>query len=189
MLSDREEPTSLDGELRDLLENSMQENPIDEESLRESDKRVFEGITETGANTLQDIADEIKGDLESVQDASQQLASEIIEQETETLLSKYDEERATLLERMNDDKQAIEEELEKIKNLAQLVETPNEADHGVSKTSKVLLIVTALLGLGALYSGFIGLAFSDSESLANGAIDAVVAAISGFLLSRERSKI
>lgn len=180
-----EEASQLDGELRELFDRSIRDVPIDEEELRESDRRVMEGITETGASRMNEIVSDMKDGLKGVEDEAIERATKMIQEETAALLSKYEDKRSDLINKVKMDRQVIQEEFTK---LEQLAGTMNESRSKgrQSYKAKVLFVSTAAFVLATLYYAWNGLVYSDSAALANAAVDAAVAAAAGYFLAKER---
>ncbi|PXF46815.1 hypothetical protein BWQ96_03344 [Gracilariopsis chorda] len=180
-----EDASQLDGELRDLFDRSIRDVPIDENELRKSDRRVMEGITETGVSRMNEIVSDMKDSLKGVEDDAINRATAMIQEETDALLSKYEDQRSDLLNKVKMDRKVIQEEFTKIEQLAGNMEERREGD-GQSLKTKALLVSTTAFVLAALYYAWNGFVNTDPAALTNAAVDAVVAAAAGYFLSKQQ---
>lgn len=184
---EKQEPSPLDGELRDVLKKSISEGKLSPDELRESDKRVMDGIASVGMEKIEEIASEVKGDLDKLMSQSAQVASEMLQEETEIMLAKYEEKQRDILAGVEKEKEVIKREAERIEELTREIKA-SESTRTTTAATKALSASTALFGLAALFYAWNGIVYSDSVALQSAVVDSLVAAASGFFLAKQNRK-
>ncbi|CAN8065272.1 unnamed protein product [Agarophyton chilense] len=176
--------SELEGEIREMLKHSLPATPVDKKELQESDRRVLDGITESGATKMNEIVKNMNDELNEIQDGASQRATEMIQKETDILLEKYEQKRVDILEQVKTDRQVIQKEISNLEGL----ETEMKRDQGQKPISeKFLFASTMAFTIGALFYAWNGLVNSDASALSNAAVDASVAAVAGYFISRRRT--
>lgn len=117
-------------------------------------------------------------DLESIQASTQAYADELIAEETEALLAKYDEQQEELLAAVDDDRRIIEEQMKRIQELTGKMRDDDD-DVEIADTplrEKALAAAAGLFAIAAIVYAWTGFVQDDSVALQNAGLDAVVAA-------------
>lgn len=153
-------------------------------SEAKADHEVLESLAKSGTSSLQEIGASVKNDLESVSASTQAMADEMIAEETEALLSKYDEKQEQLLATVKAERRVIEREAKRIEDLAGKLRHAKAGGKPGSPREKILAAVAGLASVAALVYAWTGFVSGDTGSLQNAGLDAVVAAVAVYLLQR-----
>lgn len=179
----------MDGELRDMYDEALKKQTREGDSMQwaEADRRVMDGIAEVGVDGMRVIAGGVQRELARVGENTEDMADALIAEEMTAILEKHEGDKAELLAGLGRDRKVIQEEFERIQELAESLKSPTATNMSdMSLSARTLFIATGLFVLGALFFAFNGTVTSDGEALVNAVIDAIVAAICAFLYTRER---
>lgn len=178
---------SLEEKIHNVVRLSMT-NPADENQLKESNRRIMDGITETGVKEIEDIANDVKGEFEDLQRLVEENADKLIEEETRQVLESYNQKQKELLGVVEKDRQIITTEIERIKELAKKVDDKSGLDRRKTLREKAYFVMCLIFTVSAVYYAWAGFVDSDVRALTNAGIDATVAAACTYFYSKESAR-
>lgn len=155
-------------------------------SLDDEDRRCVDEITKESEDTLRQVGDAVRKDLDDLRSSTDAMADQLIEQETQTLLSKYDEQQEDLLETVKNERRNIQDEFDKISSISNnkgsLREMPKNS------AAQLLFAASFLFGLASIVYAWNALVNSNQQALINALVDAVVAVGASFFANKYDSK-
>lgn len=156
-----------------------------------ADQEVIDAAASEAQSSLEDVGGAVKDDLESVQATTQAYADKLIAEETEALLSRYEEKKDELLASVDDDRRVIEEQMGRIQELAKNGSgtgfSENFTEGDVPLREKALSAAAGLFAIAAVIYAWSGFVQDDSQALQNAGLDAIVAAAAVFFLKKNPS--
>lgn len=158
--------------------------------MDEFDRAAVSDITDKGAETVAEIADDLRADLDQIRNDTERMADNLIAEETAALLDRYNDKKEDILNNVQQERKLILSEMNNVEDLAKSIDSnlKTSSPSNSTTTTTILLATTALFTLAAIYYAYIGLLNSDASSLTNAVIDLVFAVASAFFLSRETNK-
>lgn len=184
----------------DALSAPLSTQPLQEEQemtiekpyapINDDDRQQVNKITSESEGQLDKVAGEVRANIEDLRENRERLADELIEQETQALLEKYQNQQMDLIHAVGKERDTIQQEIDKIENFisSKGQSSDKETKSSITSSPIILQATTLLFGLASLLYAFNAVAHSDSEAFRNSLIDAAVAVCSAYFLSKSTSK-
>ncbi len=191
--SDPPEPSSEgvdipDEERKRNLERLYRKSPSEWPPKNNYEEKVLGDIKTTGMEGIEKIAGDLKEELTDVDAATEKYAKDLVDDEMGKVLTQYQEKQDQLLATQKLQAEEIRKEAKLIQELASSVQNPPESIKRRASREKILLSLSGLFGVAALYYFWSGITENSSTYIQNAAIDAVVAAFIAFLSSSSFSR-
>lgn len=144
-------------------------------------------IAKEGEKKLDQVADNVRTDMDNLRASSKDLAERLIAEESQALLQKCEDYQQEMIRAVEKERGILREEVSKLENMLNSYkkETGNKS---TSPALKVLFSATFLFGLAAVIYAINAIVTSDSELLKNAMVNAVVAACGTYILSKPEQK-
>lgn len=144
-------------------------------------------ITMKGKKTLDQVAKEVRTDIESLKTSSNFLANQFTEDESQALLHRFENYKEDLIQGVERERKILQEEVTKLESMLSSYGrgTPG---HTSSPAVKMLRIATILLSLASCMFAINGILLSNSQMLSNATVDALVAVCATYILTKYTEK-
>lgn len=172
---EREEsdPEMMKQDLEQLFERSPSTWP----QANEEPKSLGD-IKDSGVERIVKAGEDMKSELSGVGSSNEEFAAQLVEEELNKVLKKFEKERETLLSRKKEQVEEIRKEATLLRGLAisahKDTEIPADA---FGARQKALLALAGLFGVAAMVFFWDGITADSSSSLMNASVDALFAAL------------
>eukprot|EP00177_Eucheuma_denticulatum_P002843 GFKZ01005094.1.p1 GENE.GFKZ01005094.1~~GFKZ01005094.1.p1 ORF type:complete len:224 (-),score=43.76 GFKZ01005094.1:1429-2100(-) len=150
-----------------------------------ADRQIFEDLTAEASSSLNALGEQTKQDLENLTTSTATYADNIIAEETAALLAKYNDQQRQILTTVDQQRQVIKTEIDRLHTLSAQPPTPTP---GLSKRA-MLYSVNAALFATAGVSTIVGAVVKENAAdLRTATVYIAIAAVWATLFTRERKK-
>lgn len=150
-----------------------------------ADRQIFDDLTADASSSLTALGEQAKQDLENITASTAQFANNIIAEETEALLAKYDHQQRQILTTVDQQRQVINAEIDHLKHLSSHRPTPTSV---LSKRALLYSINAALFATAGVSAIVTAVVRENVADLRIATVYIAIAAVWATLFTRENKK-
>lgn len=179
-----QQPSDSHNPLEDIL---FPNGILSSQKPSKEDRKSLEDIAAEGEYSFRELGDEAKQELESVSDTTAIYADKLIAEETAALMDKYADKQKELLDIVEQEKQVIQAEIDKIEDITRKPRSTKFSTR--SKAASLWAINTTVFVCGAVTSLLNSVVAENNSDLYKAAAFMLAAAVCVTLFKKEKEKV